>query len=251
MSSVLDKLKIAGYVTSTDPSDAIEEALDIQDGGSSDFPEAILESTDGMLSAIDYDAEEFNGELKVNSKFAVKDNNKIVTMTGDYILNVLSNIDVNSLGTPIAEFHNTKALNTDDSFNHVNVYDLPSELQPLSKLIIYPTEADVLFCAATYAVVRFNFKDETGTKQRIYSLDRIHSDFLKNIDNSAIIGFDVTNYDGTDLYNSLFLLSHDDFMGHMCSDTGFANGVPHLMIYYDEQGYVSIKMGVAYSESPQ
>ena len=64
---------------------------------------------------------------------------------------------------------------------------------------------------------------------------------------SATIGFDITDFDGTDLYNSLFLLSYDDFMGHMCSKSGFANGVPHLMIYYDDQGCVSIKMGVAYS----
>ena len=34
MSDVVDKLKIAGYVTSTDPSDAIEQALDIHSGGS-------------------------------------------------------------------------------------------------------------------------------------------------------------------------------------------------------------------------
>ena len=33
MGEILDKLKIAGYVTSTDPSDAIEQALDIHEGG--------------------------------------------------------------------------------------------------------------------------------------------------------------------------------------------------------------------------
>lgn len=33
MGEIVDKLKIAGYVTSTDPSDSIEQALDIHSGG--------------------------------------------------------------------------------------------------------------------------------------------------------------------------------------------------------------------------
>lgn len=68
MSDVVDKLKIAGYVTSTDPSDAIEQALDIHSGGGSGAMDSMLTlSLANAIFEVDYPK---NGE---NDLIAIKE----------------------------------------------------------------------------------------------------------------------------------------------------------------------------------
>lgn len=62
MSEIVDKLKKAGYVTSTDPSDAIEEALDIQGGGG----DSVLNPVFGVIEPDFYyraDSEHYDGDF--------------------------------------------------------------------------------------------------------------------------------------------------------------------------------------------
>lgn len=127
---ILNKLKVAGYVTSTDPSEHIEEALDIQGGGSSELkPSDIVAATNGRLSYMEYiyDSQQ-NGDISsLDGSFTVKHNDEIYTYDFSELNSILSNIDANKLHQ-INTFSSKPPELIDCS---VTVYDLPTELSAL------------------------------------------------------------------------------------------------------------------------
>ena len=121
---ILNKLKIAGYVTSTDPSDAIEDELDIH-GGSAEFPDCIPASSNGVIMGLDYVTTDDSNYSIESGSWAFKHNDEIVKVDLGELDDILSKIDESTLTLYDSYF-------VEDGGATIKAYDLPEELSVLS-----------------------------------------------------------------------------------------------------------------------
>ena len=158
---ILDKLKITGYVTSTDPSGWIEDELDIQEGGgSSEFP--ILDYDIKMV--MNADKVPILSESHLTGSATVNHEGTPVTVSFEDLVDELQRVkadwDANGWPEPIDDtlVHDEHKI----SYN-VDVYDIPegstllNQLSSLYNVTVSDSDTNREI-HVTQPLVRFNFE---------------------------------------------------------------------------------------------
>jgi len=160
---ILNKLKISGYVTSTDPSDWIEDELDIQEGsGSSEFP--VLNYDIKMV--MNADRVPILSESHLTGSATVNHEGTPVTVSFEDLVDELQRVkadwDANGWPEPIGDtlVHNEHEISYD-----VVVYDIPegstllNQLSSLYNVTVSDSDTNREI-HVTQPLVRFNFEGD-------------------------------------------------------------------------------------------